>query len=163
MKIISEGQEINIPSVNVNDGIYDDQERVIGTFFGKPLYRKIIRKDMGNYTENSDTDVYVDSAIDTMVTMTGHYTTTSKYTLAINAYTGATYGSNDLAAVWYQANRYAVRIRGGKSVVGASLCLILEYTKTTDPGESRILTSEPSSDSLDAIGSSVASVASNAI
>ena len=159
MKIISEGHEINLPSVNVNDGIYDDQERLVGTWFGKPLYR-ITVKTVSPDTLSRDLSIY-DAAllnIDSLITLDGMLeSTASNDAFAPIIFNGP--NTYTMCAFYKRSTKRVMMRIDNAAYMSCNISLTLKYTKTTDPGESRILTSEPFSDSLDAVGSSVAASA----
>lgn len=110
--------------------IYSTEEQVIGTWLGKPLYRRILT---GNYTENEDTLILSKGDIDFLIV---------KKCIARMS-TGATiqipYGNSDFNWIWYFDNEglklvniHATTGKPDKLLYGQPYWCIVEYTKTTD-------------------------------
>lgn len=104
--------------------IYDDQERVIGTWFGKPLYRKSM-----NYILPSNDGVSIIGSINKLSTL-------------VNLYGEVHYKYAIVPANYYDEDNYVntfVSLNGdiavkllGSGYYGARMALTIEYTKTTD-------------------------------
>lgn len=112
---------------NPQNEIYNVKETIIGTFLGKPLYRKVIDfETLPNATTKSVNHNI--SNLQYIVTLRGFTKETSgnKFPIPHSA-TGAI--ANQIS-IW--ANSSQVTIQTGIDRTGYSAYVILEYTKTTD-------------------------------
>ena len=137
-KRIKKVSETQVPSIGE---IYDDQERVIGTWFGKPLYRKVIELTVQEYealdinTENRK--LYpLNFDIDNCVrgdTITTYQDSNNKpltkvypmHTISTNSYESGIHNIWDNNIVFYVGSSITSNLLN-------NIYLILEYTKTTD-------------------------------
>jgi len=106
--------------------VYDDAERVIGSWFGKPIYRKIL-----SYNENLTGTINKPHGlnIDNLVNIYGTYygsTNNAKVPLNFPHYSN----SNVDVGTFVQGENICIRI--GESWTFDSAKIILEYTKVGD-------------------------------
>lgn len=139
MKIIIDGKVANVSSGGVENNVYSEEETVVGTWFGKPLYRRIFTTEV---LKNSVTVLLTTeecAEIDTMVSMDGvimydgltftlpyYYLTSSNAEITkINSYIN----------IALSAQRYGLYLSHiGASITSSQIMsiVIVEYTKTTD-------------------------------
>lgn len=115
----------NIEKIGSN--VYSSEERVIGEWFGKPLYRKVVSHTVSNFSgnvdinlETSNVELYTDGRIvfDTD-TFTGIDTTSTTTT-------------NNAIRKWvFRKNTNIVSVSTNLTLTG-TIYVIVEYTKTTD-------------------------------
>ena len=118
--------------------IYDDQERVIGTWFGKPLYRKLLEIDNTDFSGSSIksrtysiSSLSVNNIINTNIFLIRTDTTETMRNpyIAINGSTSWNFVCSQSATDLY--------ISIGTDLYNkmSKIYAILEYTKTTDTVE----------------------------
>lgn len=120
-------KDTNVISGGSSFEVYDDQEQLIGSWFGEPLYRRTINVE-GAVLKTDNLIVRLDQLfIKTIVSVYGFIGSNS-----VNSITTATYNKNGFIS-YYTENNYGV----------GDGHIILEYTKTTDTiQEYTTLTSE---------------------
>ena len=107
---------------------YSEEETVIGTYIGKPLYRKTHELTISDVQDTTYVDVS-DLSIETLVTIVGCVKSTSSSFQPTPYFTTETNACNV-----YVYNNW-IRIDNRSAVyVGKSMFVVLEYTKTTDTG-----------------------------
>lgn len=123
MKLISQGQEVNLPFVSVTDRVYDEEERVVGSWFGKPLYRKCVEGITNSYT-NGWTEITSIDNIQKICSIKGiiHESLTPAELGFPNPYVSAGLINENKIAI-YVAN---------SSFANENFLLVIEYTKITD-------------------------------
>lgn len=123
----------DIKKWNTNTGggssnIYSANEEIIGTYFGKPLYRKvatdIVIQKSTVYNETMIATIY---NIDKMVRMYG----TVDYTNGCHQI-GAYANTNFYSLLQYTKQFNTVYFYGANNYIGQKATVIMEYTKTTD-------------------------------
>ena len=123
--VLTEIPKQTIPSVVQKEGeVYSTEEQVIGTWFGKPLYRKVvIISSLPNATF-----VQYPSTIQNLETLINIYGVTSNGLVLNGNREDASY---EIGA-WYNSinNTIGISTKTDRSSIGANV--ILEYTKTTD-------------------------------
>jgi hypothetical protein len=142
---------INKINVNNNDydlmsinSIYDTTERIIGTYFGKPLYRKAFVITPSEYVnlqdDNNRKNYPTNIDIETLLRADMHI----KYAQAGYSVNTKTYGMHNVAV----SNTYDCGVHSCKngvlniligsaqvSILTDDIHLILEYTKTSDSSD----------------------------
>ena len=108
-----------------NLNTYSTSEIRIGTYLGKPLYRKVITGTFA-YDTQTITDIITD--YDKVIKYNGTITTPSGYITQIPEYTNS---SNYCYFVLNTANDNAT-LTIPSSFVGGTFILIVEYTKATN-------------------------------
>lgn len=105
--------------------IYDEEERVIGTWFGKPLYRKTVQASTPSNL-NTATKICDLPNIDTMVNLYGSYANfPCQYYFYDNVSVYIT--------TWLNGAKNALyNITNANSTLNKSGFVTIEYTKTTD-------------------------------
>lgn len=116
-----EGNETNMaPSVNAINRLnaYSTEEQIVGTWMGKPLYRKIVHS---SDTSNQTVSIYVANNIDVLYVESGYlYHTGDKIYRGLD-YSGCFKDGNNVTAQ-----------KGSTSWVSFETYLTVCYTKTTD-------------------------------
>ena len=124
--------QLSNSSGETNTNNYSTEEQVIGTWFGKPLYRKVIQKTVAaNDTPSFNlSDLGINNADVIFIDVgnsTAHYNTPvgGSYS-SINFYSG----TNDYGNVYVNYDRQLVI----KNISGSNrdMYITLKYTKTTD-------------------------------
>ena len=108
---------------------YSEEEQVIGEYFGKPLYRKIIKESISsNHTSNASISHNVNN-IEKLVSLEGGLISDTGVMIP-NVYSTSgwyvTFWAEDLSKIYYKNS-------GWNSGV---LVIVMKYTKTTDPENS---------------------------
>lgn len=114
--------QTNIENAIEEKNIYLTEEQRIGTWLGKPLYRKVITNTTGTTEGVWKT---IDSSlanVDEVITLVG----TIEKTLSVPAYVVSGYS----VALQYTNNTGVQVIAYG--YLGSNIKVIIEYTKTTD-------------------------------
>lgn len=138
MKIYSNGKMLEVSGGGGGQAqdIYDDQERVIGSWFGKPLYRKTIT---GTLPSKSGTWTVVSEAIPNAIIRSMNavvYLSSMEKPVAV--YSLPIIASGGYAYVSYNTTFQPSELKGLIGYVtysaffGKPLTVVLEYTKTTD-------------------------------
>lgn len=116
--------------------VYDDQERVIGTWFGKPLYRRVIRTKptASTGTEFSSEILALEIPVDNMVHIYGSARTKAGQFCPLPYYLSEKGG---FFYIGYNGPNHAIpnslRYSCSTNHVDTPVIIVLEYTKTTDP------------------------------
>lgn len=106
--------------------VYSEEETLIGTYNGKPLYRKTHEVTISSVRDTTYVDVS-DLSIETLVTIVGCVKSTSSSFQPTPYFTTETNACNV-----YLYNNW-IRIDNRNTVyAGKSMFIVLEYTKTTD-------------------------------
>lgn len=124
--IVYKGQTLSGSASAPSDAqnIYSTEETVIGTWLGKPLYRKVYELTTPKTASAQDTVGSIDADMN-VVGISGYMLTSEGVHHAINS----TYGTNVAAVVRGTNIRMIV---SGATLVSRPCWLVLEYTKTTD-------------------------------
>ena len=108
--------------------IYDDQERVIGTWFGKPLYRKVI--EVNQYSGNFN----VIHNIENLDYVTNFYGTFKRKDGVQTVTTAVAVDNYNIKIFDMTSTQFSVNV--GQNLtdnLAVEKCMVtLEYTKTTD-------------------------------
>lgn len=113
-------------SGNGTANIYSEEETIVGSFLGKPLYRKYIVLQEGNLVKNTNYG-YGIANIDRIINIKYWYNRNDDSTIIHGGYDcGSDYVHMipAKAGIWYAGAPTSYRLY--------KLCAILEYTKTTD-------------------------------
>lgn len=110
---------------------YSTEETVVGEWIdGKPIYRKIVNTKTPNSTK-TDTAIKTNVAdnIETLVSVTGFFISTSSNKIIVNS----NFGSEYYNAVYIRTSDNSIIMQVGVSAyVNRDIVVTLEYTKTTD-------------------------------
>lgn len=119
--------------------VYSTEEQMIGTWIdGKPLYRKVFNDLVipSNVSVTASVEIASYSAnVDTVSDIYGVCTSSTKQVTKVPYYISAT------SVLWVGYNlpthstSNSVRIQASKQYAGASITIVLEYTKTTDQAQ----------------------------
>ena len=112
-----------------NEEIYSTNETRIGTFMGKPLYRKVINTISPS---NEIGKIYNASSlnIDNIINMYCVISAIS-FNIRVKVKLPYYYNDNDAGTIWLEGDNITLRLTGS-TYRGQSTILFLEYTKTTD-------------------------------
>lgn len=110
--------------------VYDDQERVIGTWFGKPLYRRVLSGTVPSDAYGSIDGVVIPDIgnindVDTIVNIS--------FSLLKNDYVLTSVQESLATLKWNKSLKTLLIVLNSKYNIGGRLNAIIEYTKTTDP------------------------------
>lgn len=133
MKIYSNGEMLQVGGGAQE--VYDGEERVIGTWFGKPLYRKVYLPTFPSEVSPSWSTV-PNSVVDNLkvvVSLQGVFMypgdeTTPDTFIALSRYDNASYP----VEISYRRNIGLLFRFNREALFGKSFIVIMEYTKTTD-------------------------------
>lgn len=108
---------------------YSLEEKVVGTWFGKPLYRKGFEFTTGSASTSYTTDL-ISTNIDHIHISEKSSASTSTQIVAANSYhTTSSYATGMLLE---RGTNISILIRNGSSRSALRYIVFLEYTKTTD-------------------------------
>lgn len=111
-----------------SSNIYSANEEIIGTYFGKPLYRKVVTDIViQKSTVYNETMIITILNIDKMVRMYG----TVDYSNGCHQI-GAYGNANFYSLLQYTKQFNTVYFYGANNYIGQKATVIMEYTKTTD-------------------------------
>jgi hypothetical protein len=111
-----------------NKNVYSTAETRIGTWLGKPLYRKVLSITTPSSTSNTQITTF-DSTYNIQNFYGKVLISTSQQLLDLNFYFTAEYN----VATYVIQNTHAINMKVGSSAyTSQSGYIILEYTKTTD-------------------------------
>lgn len=107
---------------------YSTEETKVGTWNGKPIYRKTIV--MSNVTETNKTYDLSSLSIETCMIDSSHsYFEQGNYQIPIGCYGGTT----DYSRAFYQKNTKTLYVQFGTTyTMSKNIHITIEYTKTTD-------------------------------
>ena len=110
------------------DNIFDGTERVIGLWFGKPLYRRVITISPPT-TANTAEDIYSNLTEDIKL-IDGYLLGTSNSKYGLNMYIS----SNDVICTFIGNNGHNIvqKISNYQTYLNGTNYIKIEYTKTTD-------------------------------
>lgn len=113
----------NLPTGG-SDIIYDGEEKIIGTWFGKPLYRKVYNLQNG-LANGGNFEIENGSVIETYTRIEGilKFNDTGYVQIPYSL------GSNDYSGIYVQGTKLYYKT---VSYANKPLKITLEYTKTTD-------------------------------
>ena len=113
---------------NVSNNIYDGNEHVIGTWFGKPLYRKVISQTL----TQSNTNTFVDLITfndGNIKKIDGYLTNQNDYYIPLTY----AYYSGSISGSAYRIYNNTIQVVGLNSDWRTwEYVFIIEYTKATD-------------------------------
>lgn len=111
-----------------NSNVYSTEETKVGTWNGKPIYRKTIV--MSNVTETNKTYDLSSLSIETCMIDSSHsYFEQGNYQIPIGCYGGTT----DYSRAFYQKNTKTLYVQFGTTyTMSKNIHITIEYTKTTD-------------------------------
>ena len=112
----------------VNNHTYSTEETKVGTWNGKPVYRKTIV--ISNVTETNKTYDLSSLSIETCMIDSSHsYFEQGNYQIPIGCYGGTT----DYSRAFYQKNTKTLYVQFGTTyTMSKNIHITIEYTKTTD-------------------------------
>lgn len=113
-----------------NPNVYSTEEKVIGEWLGKPIYRKVV--DVG-YLPNAGAKFvnHEISNIDSFVTIRGIATNGTNFFPLPYSYSSPSSNAGQYSITLY-SNKLQIAIETGSDRTSYSAKVILEYTKTTD-------------------------------
>lgn len=106
---------------------YSTTEQRIGTWFGKPLYRKTVTKTIASSSTYNETTILEDASIEQVTNMYG----VVAYNNGVHQI-GAYANSNYYSLLQYNEQYNKVYFYGANNYVGYTATVTIEYTKTTD-------------------------------
>ena len=123
--------QTNVENAISTSDIYSTEERVIGTWLGKPLYRKVIQHNglQANATTNVATIENCETILVKEAYLISKNETRLSYPLNLIGYGGNT---SDKVYIYSEQNTIKVYSNGGWSDTAWGLDIVVEYTKTTD-------------------------------
>lgn len=134
--VVSDGEDAGEESGSTGPGeVYSEEETVIGTFLGKPLYRRVIRMTIpsGINASTSSELLHVSIPVDNIRTLEASVKAQSGQWCSVPYYITA----DDICWVAYNEPNHriapnSIRIIGSTNQVGRTIVITMEYTKTTD-------------------------------
>ena len=108
--------------------VYSEEERVIGTWFGKPLYRIVYNLKTPSSNTTATTVGTTKKNIDTFVKVRGIINKTDGTWEEIPYYIS----DGSYIRLWINSSNIRIRIQSDGSAFNVPMIVILEYTKTTD-------------------------------
>lgn len=131
MKIVVNGEAVEIPG-GLAEEVYSTEEQRIGTWIdGKPLYRRVVNITSPEATTINKTyplEIAVDRMVRLQAVLQSQVSvSTSKYPLPFF------YENNVYLSVWYSGGSlYAKAGSGAVEYLNQPVTVLMEYTKTTD-------------------------------
>lgn len=114
------------PSGSTAD-VYSKEETIIGTYLGKPLYRKVYHCTTPDNESNYYTGL-TETNIESLIRLGGQSTDTSSNHLPLPYH----YSNDNFITLWVEKNGRVCMKVVGKNNYNKSCTIIIEYTKTTD-------------------------------
>ena len=110
--------------------VYSTTEQVVGTWFGKPIYRKVFVVNKSETTSSSINIPTNIETVETVVNQRGFVERTDGYI----DYIPTNITNTDFMTYFGDFSTNLIRVRMGNSIysVMSKVTVILEYTKTTD-------------------------------